>query len=225
MKPVDWMHEGTDLFLGAVDGLDDDELDAPSALPDWNRRYVIGHVARNAEALGRLLDWARTGVETPMYPSFEKRAADIDAAARQPAAALREDVKNTADAFAAKIDSHTDWDARVRTAQGRDIPASNVPWMRTCEVWLHAVDLQTGVSVADFPADVIDALVDETITWFGKHDCPPLQLAPTDRDRTWIIGDDPEPTVGTAADLLSWLAGRDDGASLSGPKPALPPWR
>lgn len=224
-KTVGWMAAGTELFLANVDGLADDDLDAASGLPDWTRRHVIAHIARNAEALGRLLDWASTGVETRMYPSMEQRAADIEAAARQPADALREDVRDTADAFAAKIDAHTNWDARVKTAQGRDIPASNVPWMRCCEVWLHAVDLRTSVTVDDFPADVVDALLDETITWFGNHRCPPLQLAPTDRDRVWTIGEDPDPTVGTAAELLTWLAGRDDGATLRGPRPQLPPWR
>lgn len=225
MKTVDWMHQGTQLFLDAVDGLPDPDLDAPSVLPDWNRRHVIAHVARNAEALGRLLDWASTGIETRMYPSFESRAADIEAAAQQPAPALRRDVHDTADAFGAKIADHQAWDARVRTAQNRDIPASNVPWMRCCEVWLHTVDLRTGVTVADFPTDVVDALLDETITWFANHDGPPLQLAPTDRDRTWTIGTGVEPTIGTAAELLSWLTGRDDGSDLSGPRPQLPPWR
>src|SRR4051794_8221330 len=55
---LEWMHNGTQLFLDAVDRLSDSELDAQSPLEGWQRRHVIGHVARNAEALGRLLDWA-----------------------------------------------------------------------------------------------------------------------------------------------------------------------
>jgi maleylpyruvate isomerase len=225
MTALDWMRSGTQLFLTTVDGLDDPELDAPSALPNWQRRTVIAHVARNAEALGRLLDWASTGIETPMYQSTAQRADDIEASAQQPPSALRADVRDTADAFAAKIDRHDAWDARIRTAQGRDIPASNVPWMRTCEVWLHTVDLDAGVTVADFPADLVDALLDETIAWFSTHDGPPLLLAPSDRERTWTIETGAAPTAGTATELLAWLVGRDDGSALHGPRPELPPWR
>jgi len=127
--------------------------------------------------------------------------------------------------FAAKIEAHEAWDARIRTAQGRDIPASNVPWMRTCEVWLHAVDLDAGVRVDGFPADLVDALLDETIAWFAKHDCPPVLLDATDRERSWTIGTDVAPTTGTATQLLAWLVGREDGTALRGPRPELPPWR
>ena len=226
MTPTfEWMRTGTRLFLDTVDGLSDSDLDAPSPLAGWQRRHIIAHVARNAEALGRLLDWASTGVETPMYSSVEQRAADIESGARQTPGELRADVHRTADAFAAKIDTHQAWEARVRTAQGRDIPASNVPWMRTCEVWLHAVDLDAGVAVADFPLNLVDALLDETIAWFATHDGPPLVLEATDRDRTWTIGTDAAPTIGTATELLAWLVGRDDGAALRGPRPQLPPWR
>jgi maleylpyruvate isomerase len=222
---IGWMRDGTRLFLSTVDGIDDADLDAPSGLPDWNRRFVIAHVARNAEALGRLLDWARTGIETPMYASREQRAADIEAAARQPADALRRDVRNTADAFDVQIDGHEQWDARVKTAQGRDIPASNVPWMRTCELWMHAVDLAAGVTVADFPPDLVDALLDETVAWFAWHDCPPLLLDATDRNRDWTVGAGAQPTAGTAAELLAWLIGRSTGDALTGPRPQVPPWR
>ena len=59
-------------------------LGGPSRLPGWTRGPVVCHVARNAEGLVRLLHWARTGIETPMYPSMEARAADIEAGAGRP---------------------------------------------------------------------------------------------------------------------------------------------
>jgi hypothetical protein len=34
-----------------------------------------------------------------------------------------------------------DWTATVRSAQGREIPAAEIPWVRIREVWIHAVDL------------------------------------------------------------------------------------
>lgn len=35
------------------------------------------------------------------------------------------------------------WSNLVKTAQGRTVPASETAWMRTREVWLHAVTLTT----------------------------------------------------------------------------------
>jgi hypothetical protein len=35
-----------------------------------------GQLNPNADGLRNLLVWARTGVETPMYPSIEQRNAD-----------------------------------------------------------------------------------------------------------------------------------------------------
>ena len=47
---------------------------------------MLTHIARNADALTNLFTWARTGVETPMYPSREVRNATIEAQSGRPAA-------------------------------------------------------------------------------------------------------------------------------------------
>jgi maleylpyruvate isomerase len=84
--------------------------------------------------------------------------------------------------------------------------------MRVREVWLHAVDLDVGVSVTDLPPDVVDALLDDaTGTLSAAEGCPAALLAPTDRDRTWSLGpaaDDPVRLRGEAASVLGWLVGR-----------------
>ena len=97
----------------------------------------------------RLLSWARTGEETPMYPDMETRDREIESSARQEPDALKADVRDTAARFDATIDAlpAQAWSARVRTFQGRDIPASFVLWMRVREVWLHPVDMGAGASV------------------------------------------------------------------------------
>ncbi|HEX2301338.1 MAG TPA: maleylpyruvate isomerase N-terminal domain-containing protein, partial [Pseudonocardiaceae bacterium] len=94
-----WVANGQVLLEQAVAGLD--ELSGPSRLPGWTRGHVVTHLARNAEGLTRLLTWARTGVETPMYPSREARAADIEAGAGRPPAEQLDDLCRTAAAFAA----------------------------------------------------------------------------------------------------------------------------
>ena len=82
-RTLPWVDTGTALFLETVAGLSDTDLAAPSGLPGWTRAHVAGHVARNADALGNLVTWARTGVETPAYASPEQRAADIETTARR----------------------------------------------------------------------------------------------------------------------------------------------
>ncbi|WP_155053785.1 maleylpyruvate isomerase family mycothiol-dependent enzyme [Streptomyces blattellae] len=225
-----WMREGTAALVRAAAGLTDDDFGTPSALPAWTRAHVLGHVARNAEALVRLSTWARTGVPTPMYADREQRAAEIESSATLPPAALRSQLVSTAaeleDALAA-LDGTT-WQAEVRSALGRTIPAAEIPWMRVREVWLHAIDLASGATVAfaDLPAGLTDALLDDvTATLSTRPACPAVRLAPADRDRTWDVGPtpaDPAPVVeAPAADLLAWTTGR-------APRPAapvtLPPW-
>jgi maleylpyruvate isomerase len=220
-----WMRTGTVHLLDAVDKLGDEDLRGPSALPGWSRAHVIGHVARNAEALARLAIWARTGVATPMYADSAQRAAEIERSATLPADTLRAQLTDTAAALDSALAELTaaQWHALVRSALGRAIPAAEVPWMRIREVWLHAVDLDTGARMDDLPAEVVDLLLDDVTTALSaKDDCPALQLAPTDRERTWPLGG-PEPTgtvSGTAADLAGWLTGR-----ITRPdRPVLPRW-
>jgi maleylpyruvate isomerase len=105
-----WMSAGTELIRRALNGLPDDALRAPSALPGWTRAHVAAHVARNAEALTRLATWARTGVETRMYPSREHRAAEIESSATAPVVVLRSELDTTAetlDAALAALDATT----------------------------------------------------------------------------------------------------------------------
>jgi maleylpyruvate isomerase len=232
-----WMGAGTELLVRAVDALPDDALRAPSALPDWSRAHVVAHVARNAEALTRLATWARTGVESPMYPSREHRAAAIESSAQQPADVLREELVTTAetlDAALAAIHGPA-WEAQVRSALGRPLPAAEIPWMRVREVWVHAVDLDAGVAVADIPPDVVDALLGDAVgTLSAAEGCPAVLLAPTDRERTWSLGPDAAPVEvrGAAADVLGWLVGRTGPAALEAATadgtraeaPALPRW-
>lgn len=227
-----WMGAGTELLVRAVGALPDDVLADPSGLPGWSRAHVVAHVARNAEALTRLATWARTGVETPMYTDREQRARDIEESSRASAERLREDLIETAgalDAAFAALDEQT-WQAPVRTAVGRPVPATEVPWMRVREVWLHAVDLDAGAAMTDLPPDIVDALLDDvTGTLSTKEDCPAVRLLATDDDRSWSLRADADPVVvcGAAADLLGWLIGRAGAERLhpdGGPLPSLPPW-
>src|SRR4051812_47601579 len=111
------MADGERLVAGLVERLSDADLAAPSALPDWTRAHVVAHLARNADALGNLLTWARTGVETPMYASQEARDAGIATTAVQPPGELRADYAEACRRFADAVESLPSeaWTATVRT--------------------------------------------------------------------------------------------------------------
>src|SRR5215469_6531892 len=166
MRPdqtLDWMRDGTERLLGVVSALGDADLDEPSLLPGWSRRHLLAHIAANADALRNLVHWARTGEERRMYASPQQRDADIAAGARRPAAELRAWVASTANALSGDLAALPEpaWQARVITAQGVDRSAAEIPWMRDREVYVHAVDLGSGMGFADLPVGFLGALVDD----------------------------------------------------------------
>lgn len=221
-----WQDEGTARIESTVAGLPDTRLAEPCGLPGWQRRHLLAHLARNADALVNLLTWAATGVPTPMYTDTDQRARDIDTGAAQPPAVLRQDLlaadERYRDAVAALPEPN--WAVRVRSAQGRDIPAAEVPWLRVRELWVHLVDLECGSTLADLPPDLVTALlVDATAALTRKPDAPAVHLVSDAGE--WAIGADPSTTIrGTPTALLGWVTGRTPGTDLIGPLPPLPRW-
>ena len=67
-----WAADGAAHLRGMMLRMGDDAFAARSALPDWTRAHVLTHVARNADALGNLIEWARTGTPKPAYASRER---------------------------------------------------------------------------------------------------------------------------------------------------------
>lgn len=216
------------------------DLDAAGRLPDWSRAHIVAHLIGNAAALVNLLTWASTGVETPMYASPDARGAQIAADATRPEAWLRERLAGSSAELLAKIATvdEREWSVEVRTAQGRTVPASEVPFMRVRESYIHLVDLAVGFAVADFPAALVDALLDDVTAFLGTRPaCPTLILQPSDRERSWQLGPGKgspwkaSPGKGSeviespAAALLGWLIGRP-GWSGGEPRglPELPRW-
>src|SRR5699024_1141336 len=63
------LRSSTSRFLETLRTLSDEELRQHSTLEDWSRAHVAGHVARNADALLNLVEWARTGEQRSMYTS------------------------------------------------------------------------------------------------------------------------------------------------------------
>ncbi|MGH9045913.1 MAG: maleylpyruvate isomerase family mycothiol-dependent enzyme [Acidimicrobiales bacterium] len=228
-----WMDRGSEFFLAQLAELSDEQLAGPSRLPEWSRLHVVSHMAHNARALMNLLEWARTGIETPMYPSPEHRRDDIEAGAKLPAPEVRQDALEAATALSATIEAmpETAWSAPIRTALGRPVDATEVPWMRVREVWVHGVDLGASATFADIDAPVAAALLEEAVARFsGRQDCPAVVLmVEPDQGGRYSIGpasSDALEVHGTTQDLAGWLLGRTAGAGIEGPGPLpdLPVW-
>ncbi|WP_019201126.1 maleylpyruvate isomerase family mycothiol-dependent enzyme [Tsukamurella sp. 1534] len=224
-----WCRRGTAHFARALSDLTDDDLLLPSGLAGWSRRHLVAHVAYNAAALCRVMDWARTGVETPMYSSPSARNEEIEAGSSLNPAALR----NLYDHTVARLDERwrnatgAVWAAPVRTAQGRDVAAAETVWMRTREVWVHAVDLGAGARFGDIPPVVLDGLLGDVVSkWRGAGDGGEYVLHIAGRDPLPV---DPSrshgaPVVveGDLAAVTRWAAGRG-AVGLVSPAPGTPP--
>jgi maleylpyruvate isomerase len=222
---IELMRQGEAFFFSHVDQIDNDELSQPSGLPGWTRAHVVGHMARNADALQNLLSWARTGTESPMYPSVQARADGIEETSRKARDALRTDAHTTSerlqDAVAAMPGSA--WDAPIRTASGRAVTGAEVPWMRIRESWIHAVDLGTGAAWDDIPEAVVIDLIDEVASGLAtRTDCPAMVIE--SGARSWRVGGEDGDAVtvsGSPPELLAWLIGRAPGPAGA---PAPPRW-
>lgn len=204
-----WTSAGTNLLADAIAGLDHASYGEPSGLPCWSRGHLVAHLAANAEAVGNLVHWAATGEETPMYRSPAERAAGIERGSQLGAEELAEWYATSSAALdremATLADEH--WNRRVVTAQGRTVQASETPWMRAREVMVHAVDLGTGITFRDLPADFLVALRDDIIGKRGRSSVPDV--------------------AGGLADIVAWLAGRPyDNVTTPYGAPAAPlgPW-
>jgi maleylpyruvate isomerase len=226
-----WAQDGTGRLLALLSRLDDKELDVPSPLPRWSRRHVLAHVAANADALCRLAHWARTGEERRMYASPAQRDAEIEVGSVRPAAELRNWVADSGAQLAedlARLPGPA-WQAPVLTAQGRTVPASEIPWMRAREVYVHAVDLDAGIGFADLPEDFLTALLDDvTSRRSALGTGPALAVTAVDTSTSWQVTGQGEvrPVQAPLPVLAAWLTGRCTVGLLdaAGTLPDLPAW-
>ena len=197
-----WVENGTDLLLAQVEALDEHAMSARSALPGWTRKHLVAHLAANADALGNLVHWAATGEPSPMYASMEQRNADIESGATRTAAELTAWLTESSRKLDAAMAALTrqQWQAEVVTAQGRTVPATEIPWLRAREVCVHAVDLDTGLTLADLDDGFLSAVIDEIQ---GKRGLAAVPDGPLPEVAAYLAGR-PHALAGVP-DLGPWL--------------------
>lgn len=235
--------DGQASFGRLIRDLDPEDLQGESLLPGWTRAHVIAHIGYNARALARLVQWAQTGIENPMYESPESRADEIDLGSTLSHASLsRLSSREAAQLEEAWTNLPDDrWTYKVKNAQGRMIPISETIWMRARELWLHAIDLNNGATVQDIPLPAAARILQDVLTTWEGRDGHYVRAVPTDAQKDFQPGDEgqTEPAgadilsiSGTLTDLLAWATGRGhdgvvvitaDGREI-GPAPAAHRW-
>ena len=219
---------GTSQYSNQLALIDNADFNEPSRLPGWDIATVVSHVAYNANAIINLIDWANTGVETPMYASPDARGKEIAYGATLIPDALR----NLHDHTLVRLDvawrdsADEAWDKEVKTAQGRTVPMSETLWMRTREVWIHAVDLNQTATFSDIPKVVLSTLIPEIVgKWSKAGTGEGLVLVNSESGERFAVTEGNETTevVGTTAGLARWASGRGaHGVNADAPEP--PRW-
>ncbi len=164
-----------------------------------------------------------------MYTSPEQRDGDIRTGSQRSPDDLRrwaEQSHRLATALDRLTDEH--WARTVRTAQGRQVPASEIPWLRAREVMVHAVDLDPALGFSAHPEDFLRALVGEVVGRRSTGDQPALRLSTDDGRDSWEMSGRGVPTEvrGSLSAVATYLTGRPDAdvTAPSGTVPDLPPW-
>ncbi|YCK80235.1 maleylpyruvate isomerase family mycothiol-dependent enzyme [Arthrobacter sp. D3-18] len=211
--------DGQASFDRLICELDPEDLQGESLLPGWTRAHVIAHIGYNARALARLVQWAQTGIENPMYESPVSRADEIDLGSTLSHTSL----KRLSLQEAAQLDeawtnlSDDRWSYKVKNAQGRMILVSETIWMRARELWLHAIDLNTGATIQDIPLPAAARILQDVLTTWESRDGHYVRAVPTDAHIDFQPGTEgePEPAAGdilsvsgTLTNLLAWATGR-----------------
>ncbi len=131
--------------------LSDDELAAPSRLPEWDRLTVVCHIRYGAEAIDRMVRAALKGEAALFYPGgrAEQRPATL-------APAAGESPRDVVASFGAHCEQLNDtlaqvedWTTEFREPDGHhDLGPQTVyqlAVLRLTEVDVHAVDLDIGI--------------------------------------------------------------------------------
>lgn len=216
--------------LRVVAALSDDELRAPSGLPDWTRGHVIAHVWGISEAMTRQFEHARRGAAVELYDGgYEGRTRRIEEGAARPAAEQRERLGT---ALTTAVDTLAglgpeDWERGISFRSGVVRDGAFALWR---ELVIHTSDLKAGNTPAQWTPEFcrhllgfLEPRVPEAETFVLEPDGGPV-LHLGSGARTVHL-------AGTLTSLATWMAGRaplgtvtarsEDGpASL----PGLAPW-
>lgn len=216
-------------LLGNVRSLDEPGVRAPSRLPGWSRGHLLTHLARSADAMGNVVTWAVTGVETPGYASPQAREADIAAGADRSPDELVDDLVS---AHARLLDALTAMTDDARNAAVRIGPkplrGGELAFIRLRELELHHIDLDIGYAPQHWPEIFVVTTLDAIAARAGEHPAGVSRLQDSGSTRCWDVASAGVVLHGSPHALLAWATGRRTDEPLTvepdGDVPASPGW-
>jgi maleylpyruvate isomerase len=157
------------------------DVRAPSLCEGWSRAHVLSHVARNAEAIQRLAEWALDGEPREMYPGgTAARDAAIDEGALRsgpsspddprPAGVFADDLAETAERLArtlAELSGPLAVD-HVEMRGGLEVSPLTLPFLRLRELVYHHVDLDDGFTFGDVEPALLVRFIDDAVASGAK---------------------------------------------------------
>ena len=224
---LDLLDRATGRLLGTTITLSDEQWRAPSLLSSWSRGHVATHVARQADALRRLVDGALDGVPATMYDSNEARDAEIAAGADRTGEELHTDLDTSAAALTESFDrigAAGLWEASVTLRGGTPAPVHLLPSGRLTEVVLHHVDLDTGSDLESWDAPTLDAVLAWVAVRLGLRVEEPFEVVTNDARHRFGPSNRAAPeVVGEVATVLAWVTGRSTTVPQGASGISLPP--
>jgi maleylpyruvate isomerase len=185
-------------LLADLDDRDDEWYRVESALPSWTRGHVLTHLARNAEGLARLLEFAARGEVGEQYTGgMTARNEAIEQGATRGVGDLVADVRRTIYLLEGAWNSASaeSWQGTGILSSGARIPVREVVFRRWREVEVHHADLLASVSFADWSPEFVRRDLDhQVMQWRARKPMgltvlpeQALKLAPHDR-LAWLLG-------------------------------------
>lgn len=198
-RAIELCRAAEERLAATVADLDDDDLRAPSRLPDWSVGHVLTHLASNADGHARRVEGALRGEGLGKYAGgAQQRRDEIEGGAHRPAvevlAGLRASRARLLELF--ETADAAGW-PHGELLGGEAYPVTACPAHRLREVEMHHVDLGLSYTVADWSQDYVDWDLRVLLATL------PDRLSPQDRQTflAWAAGRDP---VDQAWTLSPW---------------------
>lgn len=225
---INRMRRETDMMMATVTSLSQEELAAPSKCDGWTRAHVVAHLARNADGVANLIEWATSGLETSMYASREQRDADIERTAKLPREELFADLSEANERLSEAVERLKNEGITVDEVAILSGPINSLSLVarRTSELVIHHDDLATTWEwhEAD-PEAILDAIEVCVRRLQANPDSPGLTIVAGEGEQ-WVVGDGAYRIEGYYDELLPFLAREqvEEGLQFDGELPKLPPW-
>ncbi|MDD1478111.1 maleylpyruvate isomerase family mycothiol-dependent enzyme [Arthrobacter sp. H16F315] len=226
------LRRAADVVAGIAATFSEEDVKAPSELPDWTRGHVLAHLCGIANAMARQLEFAAQGKTIELYDGgFDGRTRAIEMSAGHSVAEHRSDLDRALVRALAAFESldGADWQRPISFRGGVVFDGGLALWR---EFVIHAADLGTGRGPETWSRPFCEHLFEFLAARVPDGQRFVLQPLGLPAVAIGTPGSRSTAVNGMLTDIAAWLAGRTptlgslrataaaDGVDL----PALLPW-